>query len=111
MSSFETDLDTLKSIHAELLVAVQATDVERIAPLVARRGDLLARLAESFAAATRLQRESWQPAITNLAADDHELNACFASVRDRLASELAGASTHAAAPPAGQSPSSLNLRA
>jgi hypothetical protein len=111
MSTFESDLGTLKSIHVDLLAAVQATDVERIAPLIARRGDLLARLAESFAAASPIQRDSWQPLIKNLAADDRELNTCFTNVRDRLASELASASAHGATPPSGPSASNLNIRA
>jgi hypothetical protein len=111
MSSFETDLDALGRVHCELLAAVIETDVERIAPLVARRGELLASLAVSYAAAERPQQETWQPAVAALAAEDRELTACFLSVRDQLAEELARASAHTAAAAPGTKPGNLNLHA
>ncbi len=103
MSEFETDVAALARVHAELLIAVAETDVERIEPLVARRGDLLASLAVSFAAASRREQEAWQPAIAMLALQERELTARFLSVRDQLACELARASSQAATRPPGQS--------
>ena len=111
MSSFQTDLDALACVHADLLAAVAETDVERIEPLVARRGDLLASLAVTFAAATRDERVFWQPEIAALALQDRELTARFLSVRDQLAAELARASAHNSTPPPQPSSGVLNLRA
>lgn len=111
MSSFQSDLDALARVHADLLAVVAATDVERIEPLVARRGDLLASLAMTFAAAPRADQESWRPAILQLASEDQELTACFTSVRDQLAAELVRASAHAPTPPPEPASGGLNLRA
>jgi hypothetical protein len=111
MSSFQTTLDALACVHAELLTAVAQTDVVRIEPLVASRGDLLASLAVTFAAATHDEREAWQPEIAALALQDRELTANFSSVRDQLAAELTRASTHASTPPPERSSGGLNLQA
>jgi hypothetical protein len=111
MSSFQSDLDSLARVHEELLAAVAATDVERIGPLVARRGDLLASLAMTFAAAPRVEQESWRSAILQLANADRELTARFTSVRDQLAAELVRASAHAPTPPPEPASGGLNLRA
>jgi hypothetical protein len=111
MSPFQAAVEALGCVHTELLAAVEATDVARIEPLVARRGDLLAGLAMTFAAATPEEKKSWQPLIARMAAEDHELTARFTSVRDELAAELARASTHGSTPPPETSPGQLNLRA
>jgi hypothetical protein len=111
MATFQADLEALARIHAELLGAVAETDVDRIEPLVARRGDLLASLALTFAAASPGERESWRPAITTLAREDSELNERFRDVRDQLAAELARASAHPGTPAAAPTTSRLNLRA
>jgi hypothetical protein len=111
MSSFQTALEALSCVHAELLTAVAQTDVGRIEPLVASRGDLLASLALAFAAATHHEREAWRSEIAALALLDRELTARFSSVRDQLAAELARASTHASAPPPERSSGGLNRQA
>ena len=111
MPSFQTDLDALAAVHAALLVALAETDVERIEPLVAQRGDLLASLAVTFAGASRREQGIWQPAVASLAREDHELTACFVRVRDQLAAELARASAHANPSPPEPTSGGLNLHA
>jgi hypothetical protein len=111
MSSFQSDLDALADVHSDLLAAVVTTDVERIAPLVARRGDLLASLATTFAAAPRADRESWRPAVLQLACADRELTDCFTSMRDQIAAELVRTSAHAPTAPPELPSGGLNLRA
>jgi hypothetical protein len=111
MATFQADLEALARVHAELLGAVAETDVDRIEPLVARRGDLLASLALTFAAASPGEREAWRPAIVALAREDRELNERFSAVRDELAAELARASAHPGTPTASPTANRLNLRA
>jgi hypothetical protein len=111
MSLFQSDLDALARVHAELLAAVEQTDIARIEPLVARRGDLLASLAMSYASASNSEREAWRPAIDALAREDRELTGRFVRERDRLAAELARASAHAGANPPESPSGGLNLHA
>ncbi len=111
MPTFQSDLDALARVHADLLAAVAETDVERIEPLVARRGDLLASLAVTYAAASAAERSAWRSAIDALAQDDRALTARFLAARDELGAELARASAHAPAPPPEPSSGGLNLHA
>lgn len=109
--TFAADLAALGVLHTDLLAAVTDTDVARLGDLLARRDDLIARLTVAYANAGPQDRMAWQPAVAELAVQQEALTAAFTAVRDRLAAELARASSHGVASPPESRSSGVDLKA
>jgi hypothetical protein len=84
----QNHLNALKTLHGDLLAALDAGDVERVAALVADRGALITTLERAFAAASPAERARIQPELASLLPLDHDLQSHAASLRDHLRADL-----------------------
>jgi hypothetical protein len=81
-------INQLQDLHQELLAALDAGDVERVAELVGRREAVVDRLREEFATADPQERAALQPDLAALLPLDRDLHSRAAALRDQLRDDL-----------------------
>jgi len=81
-------LHQLKTLHGDLLAALDGGDVERISALVSRRAELITGLQRAYEAAPAEARHAIQPGLAALLPLDRDLQSRAGALKDHLRTEL-----------------------